>query len=112
MGYRMTVMPERRRFGGGEKKGKRSALPPVVVSTQCCVAVLGGRHILDGRGGDFTGRENTKTKPKKTERSAQKVAGSSRAGFRVYYSLDLKVPHEAAAGVCVGRVCACVNVQD
>lgn len=43
----------------GKKKEKRRALPPVVVSTQCCVAVLGGRHILDGRGGDFTGKNRT-----------------------------------------------------
>lgn len=42
------------------KKKFEKRKPPVVVSTQRCVAVLGGRHILDGRGGDFTGRKKKK----------------------------------------------------
>lgn len=47
-------MPRKKRL---EKK--RSVVAPVV-STHRCVAALGGRHTLDGCGGDFTGGKKTK----------------------------------------------------
>lgn len=37
------------------KKNTGSVEAPVGVSTHRCVATLGGRHVLDGCGGDFTG---------------------------------------------------------
>lgn len=42
-----------------KKTQKRRVVAPVV-STHCCVAALGGRHILDGCGSDFTGGKKLK----------------------------------------------------
>lgn len=108
MGYSTTVMPRTGvKFFTKREKKRSSCLEfgaSFVVSTQCCGAVLGGRHIFDGCDVTWLGR---KKKTWNQEELGQKVVKSVEFYKSTTYFLSLR---DAAWGhsLCVLRECVCV----